>query len=153
MRSGRAAVARPLASLALGVLAVVAAVAGTTLGGGLDAIAAPPALIRAFLAAAAIVVGLGCLARGLVAIEQGHQLRSAIGPSEHSRGAEVARELPAVLGGIRFVFLAAASFAAATGWIVGHPLPIIVALVIAGVDVAETSFLLVVAAASNSEDA
>jgi hypothetical protein len=48
--------------------------------------------------------------------------------------------------GIRFVFLAAAAFSAGIGWLVGHPLPIVIALVIAGVDVAETSFLLLVAA-------
>jgi hypothetical protein len=30
------------------------------------------------------------------------------------------------------------------GWLMGHPLPFIVALVIAGVDVLETSFLLLV---------
>jgi hypothetical protein len=47
--------------------------------------------------------------------------------------------------GIRFVFLAAAAFAAAAGWLVGNPLPIVIGLVIAGVDLAETSFLLLVA--------
>ena len=45
-----------------------------------------------------------------------------------------------------YVFLAVAAFAAAGGWLVGHPLPFIVALVIAGVDVLETSFLLLVVA-------
>jgi hypothetical protein len=42
------------------------------------------------------------------------------------------------------VFLAVAAFAAAAGWALGHPLPLVVALVIAGVDVLETSFLLLV---------
>jgi len=37
-----------------------------------------------------------------------------------------------------------AAFAAASGWLIGHPLPLIVALVIAGVDVLETTFLLIV---------
>ena len=47
--------------------------------------------------------------------------------------------------GVRLVFLAAAAFAAASGWILGEPLPLVIALVIAGVDVVETSFLLLVA--------
>ena len=47
---------------------------------------------------------------------------------------------------MRLVFLAVAAFAAAIGWLVGHPLPFIVALVIAGVDILETSFLLLVVA-------
>ena len=46
--------------------------------------------------------------------------------------------------GIRLVFLAVAALAAALGWILGHPLPIVIALIIAGVDVIETSFLLLV---------
>jgi len=46
--------------------------------------------------------------------------------------------------GVRLAFLAVAAFAAAAGWVIGHPLPIVVALVIAGVDVVETSFLLLV---------
>jgi hypothetical protein len=47
--------------------------------------------------------------------------------------------------GVRLAFLAVAAFAAATGWILGHPLPLIVGLVIAGIDVVETSFLLLAA--------
>ena len=35
---------------------------------------------------------------------------------------------------------------AAAGWLLGHPLPLVVALVIAGVDILETSFLLLVVA-------
>ena len=46
--------------------------------------------------------------------------------------------------GIRLSFLAVAAFAAAAGWVLAHPLPIVVALIIAGVDVIETSFLLLV---------
>jgi hypothetical protein len=45
---------------------------------------------------------------------------------------------------VRLVFLAVAGFAAAAGWALGHPLPLLVALVIAGIDVIETSFLLLV---------
>ena len=46
--------------------------------------------------------------------------------------------------GVRLVFLAVAAFAAAAGWALASPLPLIVAVVIAGIDVIETSFLLLV---------
>ena len=45
---------------------------------------------------------------------------------------------------MRYVFLAVAALAAGLGWLLGHPLPFIVALVIAGVDILETTFLLIV---------
>ena len=51
---------------------------------------------------------------------------------------------PGLIRGVRLVFLAVAAFAAAAGWALGHPLPLVVALVIAGIDVIETSFLLLV---------
>ena len=59
----------------------------------------------------------------------------------------------AMVRGIRYVFLAAAAFAAAAGWILGEALPLVVALVIAGVDLAETSFLLLVALRRRGSDA
>jgi hypothetical protein len=49
-----------------------------------------------------------------------------------------------MIRGVRLVFLAVAAFAAASAWLLGHPLPLVIALVIAGVDVLETSFLLLV---------
>jgi hypothetical protein len=45
---------------------------------------------------------------------------------------------------VRLVFLALAALAAAAGWLLGETLPLVVALVIAGIDVIETSFLLLV---------
>ena len=54
------------------------------------------------------------------------------------------RGITEMIRGVRQVFLAVAAFAAASGWLIGHPLPLIVALVIAGVDVLETTFLLIV---------
>ena len=54
------------------------------------------------------------------------------------------RTSPALIRGVRLAFLAVAAFAAAAGWALGHPLPLLVALVIAGIDVVETSFLLLV---------
>jgi len=50
-----------------------------------------------------------------------------------------------MIRGVRFAFLAVAALAAAAGWFVGQPVLLIVALVIAGVDVVETTFLLIVA--------
>jgi len=121
--------------LAVGVVAVVAVsvpgIAATALG----ALATPPAMVRAFLAAVAIVGGLALLRRALRLIEATRT------PSDGLS----ARELAAMVRGIRFVFLAAAAFAAAAGWVIGDPLPIVIGLVIAGVDLAETSFLLLVA--------
>jgi hypothetical protein len=53
-------------------------------------------------------------------------------------------DLPTMVRGIRLVFLAVAALAAAVGWLLGHPLPLVIALIIAGIDVLETSFLLLV---------
>jgi hypothetical protein len=121
--------------LAVGVLALVAVSAPGIATTALAALATPPALVRAFLAALAIVGGLALLRRALLLIEATRT------PSEGLS----ARELAAMVRGIRFVFLAAAAFATAAGWVIGDPLPIVIGLVIAGVDLAETSFLLLVA--------
>ena len=56
------------------------------------------------------------------------------------------REPADLVRGVRMVFLAVAALAAALGWFVGSPLPIVAALVIAGIDVVETSILLLVTA-------
>ena len=55
-----------------------------------------------------------------------------------------AREL---IRAVRLVFVAVGCFAAAAGWIMGSPLPIIAGLIIVGIDVVETTFLLLVTAA------
>jgi hypothetical protein len=129
--------ARGIAALWLlaGVVAVVALSVPGFAAGGLAAIAGPPPLVRAFLAAVAVVGGLALLRRALLLIEATRTTSDGL----------TARELATMVRGIRFVFLAAAAFAAAAGWLVGNPLPIVIGLVIAGVDLAETSFLLLVA--------
>ena len=53
-------------------------------------------------------------------------------------------DVPGLIRGVRLAFLAVAAFAAAAGWALAHPLPLIIAAVIAGIDVIETSFLLLV---------
>jgi hypothetical protein len=124
-----------IAWLAFGILAFAG---GTVLGwsgAGLDALVAPPALARAGLVGASVVLGLGLLGRAVRALEVGRGLQTAdLG----------ARDLATLVRGARYVFLAVAAFAAGAGWLIGHPLPFILALVIAGVDVLETSFLLAV---------
>ena len=119
----------PLA-LGLGALAV-----GTAFGWDtrlVDAVVTPPAIVRAALVAVAVVGGGWLLAAGLRRIGAG------------ARASSDPVDLPSMVRGIRLVFLAMAAFAAAAGWMVGHPLPIVIALIIAGVDVIETSFLLLV---------
>jgi hypothetical protein len=107
-----------------------AAIAVATLNGGspavIDALVHPPAVIRAALVGAAATLAVVLLGRAMS--------RLAVG------GSDVA----GLVRGVRLAFLALASIAAGAGWALGDPLPIIVALVIAGVDVIETSLLLLV---------
>lgn len=113
---------------------------GTALGWNgdlLTVIATPPAVVRAALVGVAVVAGLWCLVQAVRRLEEG---RGLVGAGLSSR------DLASLVRGVRFVFLAVAAFSAAAGWLVGHPLPFIVALVIAGVDILETTFLLLVVA-------
>jgi hypothetical protein len=124
--------ARTLIPLLLGVAALVV---GTAFGWDarlVDAVVTPPALFRALLTAAAVVTGCVLLAQSVARIGEG-------------RAAPAGQpNLPLMIRGVRLAFLAVAAFAAAAGWLLGHPLPIVIAFVIAGVDVIETSFLLLV---------
>lgn len=103
-------------------------------------VAGPPPIVRAGLAGLAIVVG-GRLLVGAVRRIDGSVRR---GPGGEA-GRISASDLGTMVRGVRLVFLAVASFTAAVGWLLGEPLPLVIALVIAGVDVIETSFLLLVA--------
>jgi hypothetical protein len=122
---------RPLLALVAGIAALVG---GTLFGWDsriVDALVSPPALVRAALVAAAAVIGARLLGRAVAG------LSGAGGPGE-------ARDLAGMVRAVRLVFLGVAAFAAAAGWILGSPLPLVLALVIAGIDVVETSFLLLV---------
>jgi hypothetical protein len=122
--------ARLIWPLAAGGVALVAA---TVLGwdvSALERLVSPPPLVRAALVAAAVVLGLVLLREALIRLE------GSVLDGRH--------DLPTMVRGIRFVFLAVAAFAAAGGWLLAHPLPIVVALIVAGIDVVETSFLLIV---------
>ena len=98
----------------------------------------PPPLIRAALVGLAIgtavVLLLGALNRLAAAPDDDGRTPSDMTP----------RAIGSMIRGVRLVFLAVAALAAGSGWLIGHPLPLVVALVIAGVDVLETSFLLIV---------
>jgi len=138
------------ALLALSV-GIVALVAGTALGwdsGLVDAVVAPPTLVRAGLVAGSVLLAVWLLLLATARIAD-------LEPAEGEPGGPVApggavapgsRDLRGLLRAVRLVFLAIAAFAAAGGWILGSALPLIVALVIAGIDVVETSFLLLVVA-------
>jgi len=128
-----------LVALVLGIAAVVV---GTALGGAgqfLDAVASPPVIVRAALVGASSVVALALLGRALAALggTPGHRLD---------------RDMARMIRGVRLAFLAVAALAAAAGWFIGHPLLLVVALVIAGVDVVETTFLLIVARSHHIDD-
>lgn len=120
------------------VFGLAALVGGTMLGWNtalLDAITSPPPLIRAALVGASVAVGLALVARAIRRIDESRRVPT---------GDLESRDLAGLIRGVRYVFLAVAAFAAAGGWLLAHPLPLIVALVIAGVDVLETTFLLLV---------
>jgi hypothetical protein len=114
-------------ALALGALAVVAATIVGSNTGFLDALVTPPPFLRAILVGGSVALGIVLLGRSVGRVaEAGEQ------------------DVPALIRAVRLAFLAVAAFAAAAGWALGHPLPLIVAAVIAGIDVIETSFLLIV---------
>ena len=117
------------------MIGVAALAVGTAFGWDarlVDAVVAPAPGIRAALVGAGVVVGATLFVAALRRI--GGQTPERTGPPD----------LPTMVRGSRLLFLAVAALAAAAGWVVAHPLPIVIALVIAGVDVIETSFLLLV---------
>ena len=109
-------------------LGLAALVLGTAFGWNstlLDAVVSPPPIIRAALVGGSAWLGFEMLRRALIGISNRDDLR-------------------VLVRGVRFIFLAVAAFAAGVGWLLASALPLIVAFVIAGVDVVETSFLLIV---------
>ena len=121
----------------LALVAGIGLVVGATLIGSVpglaDAVITPPPLIRAFLVGVTVVLGLWLLARSLGRM-------AAAGTDD----------VPGLIRAVRLAFLAVAAFAAAAGWALGHPLPLLLAAVIAGIDVIETSLLLLVVTARGS---
>ena len=110
-------------------------------------IATPAPIVRAGLSGLAIVVGGRLLMSAFREIDGSMRRESgATGAAAQIADADFGT----LVRGVRLVFLAAASFSAAAGWILGEPLPLVIALVIAGVDIVETSFLLLVATRRDS---
>jgi len=114
------------AAVGLGLLAVVAAMLAGGDGVFIDRLVHPPAIVRAGLVGASTAVAIILLARGLGRLASG------------------ANDVAGMVRGVRLAFLALAAASAAAGWALGDPLPLVVALVIAGIDVLETSLLLLV---------
>lgn len=118
-----------IGALALGGLAIVGATVAGSDANLLDPVIHPPAVVRAALVGGSVAVAVVLLARGLARLASGTD------------------DVPGLVRGVRLMFLAIAAFAAAAGWLLGEALPLLVALVIAGIDVVETSFLLLVVGA------
>ena len=86
----------------------------------------PPPIGRLLFGIAAVLVGVVLVMRAL------------------GRFGAASGDPRALIRAVRLMFLAVAAFAAAAGWFLGSALPIVVALVIAGVDVIETTLLMLV---------
>lgn len=128
------------------VLGGLAAVGLGTLAGWngelLEAVARPPALVRAALVAVMVLVALRLLAEAIARIDAGRHV---------APGTAGAHDVAALIRGIRLVFLAVAAASAAGGWLTGNPVPIVAAALIGGVDVLETGFLLLVVSARGDQ--
>jgi len=114
-------------ALGLGALAVIGATVVGWNGGLLDVLVTPPPLVRAGLVGGGVALGVVLLTRSVGRLADAGE-----------------RDVPGLIRAVRLAFLAVAAFAAAAGWAIGHPLPLVIAAVIAGIDVIETSFLLLI---------
>ena len=121
-----AARARLYWPLGLGVAALVLGTALGWNGSFLDQVVTPPPIVRAALVGVMAWLAFEMLQRALIGLHAGGE------------------DLRKLVRGVRYVFLAIAALAAGLGWLLASALPLIVALLIAGVDVVETSFLLIV---------
>ena len=119
-------------AVGFGFAAVVLATAFGWNGGLLEAVVTPRPIVRAFLVGLAVAIGVVLLMRSVARMEESGRISGG------------QADVPGLIRAVRLAFLAVAAFAAGAGWALGHPLPLIVAAVIAGIDVIETSFLLLV---------
>jgi hypothetical protein len=131
----------------LWLLVGAAAIAGGTALGwdssALDSVVNPPTLIRAALIGLGVAIGIVLLLGALERLGASPGDTQGLAGGRDGTGRST-RDVATMIRGVRLVFLAVAAFAAASAWLLGHPLPLVIALVIAGVDVLETSFLLLV---------
>ncbi|MFN8624129.1 MAG: hypothetical protein U0869_25590 [Chloroflexota bacterium] len=130
--SSRSTARRQLLLLLAGFGAVVL---GTVIGGSGAAgkILEPPFPLGLMLGAAAAIIGVVVLLQGAARIRPAR---------------EDPREL---IRGVRLAFVAVGCFAAAGGWFFGTALPIIAGLIIIGIDIIETTFLLMLTAVKPSD--
>ncbi len=132
------------ALLLVGVAVIVLAMLAGSVGELVQQIATPAPIVRAGLAGLAMVLG------GWLLVAAIRRIGASVDRAPAAEGAALsASDLRAMVRAVRLVFLSAASFTAAGGWLLGEPLPLVIALVIAGVDIVETSFLLLVASRSS----
>lgn len=131
------------AALGLGVLAVAAATFAGRDASWLAGVVTPPALIRAALVGLAVAIGTSLLIRAVLRLGGLDEAPPGGLPAAEAAPAN-APDVRGMIRGVRLAFLALAAFAAAAGWLLAHPLPLVIAAVIAGIDVIETSFLLLV---------
>jgi hypothetical protein len=126
--------ARGMAAPVLLVIGVAAVLLAMLAGRGdlLGAVFAPPLAARILLGLAAFVIGVAIVLRA----------SDQLGTSQEARS---------LIRAVRLVFVAVGAFAAAAGWVIGSPVPIIAGLVIVGIDLVETSFLLLVTAARGGD--
>jgi hypothetical protein len=134
-------VSRLLVPVLVGVAAVVLAM---VLGSGdaTNGIAGWPVALRAALVGGCVAIGFALIGRAV----------TMLADEDVTSTAGATRDVRPLIRAVRLAFLAVAAFAAAGGFLIGHPLLLVVALVIAGVDVVETSFLLLVARAHHHDD-
>jgi len=100
-----------------------------------------PILLRAVLTGLAALLGLWLLFSAIARLAGDEEVEdTAPAPVDAPQ-----RSFADMIRAVRLVFLAIAAFAAASAFLVGDLLPLVVGLVIAGVDVAETALLLLVA--------
>jgi hypothetical protein len=104
-----------------------------------------PAVVRAALTGVVAMAGIWLLALAVS--------RMSVDPEALNEQARGTRLFADMIRGIRLAFLAVAAFAAASAFVLGSVLPLVIALVIAGVDVAETALLLLVARMQRDDEA
>lgn len=141
--------ARRYGSLVVGIVLVVLGSLVSAYPGVADAILRGPIIVRAALTGLVALLGLWLLSLAITRIagDDDAAERHAVSPGDTRQ-----RPFADMIRGIRLAFLAVAAFAAASAFLVGHILPLVVGLIIAGVDVAETALLLLVAGKQRGDE-
>lgn len=133
------------AVIGIGILAVAG---GSLLGSGDGEVAggidAWPPIVRALLVGLSVATAFLLLGRAVTMLAAGSPEAAATTPG--------GRDIRSMIRGVRLVFLAVAAFAAAGAWLVGQEVLLVVAVIIAAIDVIETTFLLLVARTHHGGD-